>query len=148
MTIDGGLRKLFQQNLPEAHWQAIESGGAGLGIPDMHYCFPGGVSGWIEMKQTKANAVIIRPEQVAWAQRYARVGGRIWFAVRQKDMAGKRKEAMDNLWLFRGQYAGKVKELGLETLSWIGDFEDDAAYWYWTGGPAKWKWDEIKAVLS
>jgi len=139
MRRDGGLRALFLSRLPNAFWQSIETGGTGLGVPDAHYCFPKGCNGWIEYKQTDANAVVIRPEQVAWIERYHRNGGRVFVAVRQQWKLSSRKFATDNLWLVDGSF---VRTLLLHGLSGVAKSKR------WSGGPANWRWDEIEKILT
>lgn len=117
MSVDGGLRALFRKNLPTAMWQSIETGGTGLGVPDAYYCFPNGVCGWIEFKLTKGYAVGLRPEQVGWAERHSRMGGRTTIAVRRHAEAGKRRAAVDELYLFEGTEARQLKESGLNRLA-------------------------------
>lgn len=135
--IDGGLRKLFRLHLPEAHWTSIETGGTGLGIPDSEYCFPGGRQGWVEFKQTSAIAVRVAPEQVAWAERRVRVGGRVALAVRCKTPASARRTVRDALFLYGGAQARAVLLNGLRT----------PPMGLWEGGPARWNWREIKDIL-
>ncbi len=137
MTIDGGLRKLFRDKLPEAQWTSIETGGTGLGIPDSEFCFPGNRQGWIEFKKTAAIAVQIDPEQVAWAERRVRVGGRIFLIVRKKALAGARRKACDELWLYPGSQARAVLLNGLQTPPMA----------MWEGGPAHWDWQRIRDFL-
>ena len=85
---DGGLRALFHENMKTAQWTAIETGAVSRGIPDTEYCFPGGVSGWIEFKRCRGNIVKYQPGQIAWIERRARLGGRVFVAVlREKDKA-------------------------------------------------------------
>lgn len=129
--MDGELRKLFRQNLPHFHWTAIETWPVSHGVPDMNYCAPGGVEGWVEAKKIKGWKIPWKPPylQVAWHDRRARVGGRTFFAVR-RDQA---------LYLVRGCNAKILLEQGLRGTPWAGS---------WEGGPAKWNWAEIGLILS
>lgn len=131
--IDGGLRGRIAQGIVGPHWQAIETGGTGLGIPDLEGCW-GGHSVWIECKATEGWAVGLRPEQIAWLQRRARVGGSSWIAVRRQgkkwwlpsaayrgyaDGAGEPEllaptRAVDELWLWDGSLASHIAEHGLD----------------------------------
>lgn len=115
----------------------METGGTGLGTPDCEYCFLGNRQGWIEYKQTSAIAVRISPEQVAWIERRVRVGGRVHLIVRKKALAGPRRLAVDELYLYRGAQVRAVLLEGLRTNP-IG---------FWGGGPARWNWDAIRAWL-
>ena len=137
--MDGGLRKLFREKFAEAHWNSIETGMTGLGIPDSEYCFPPlGLSGWVEFKLTRAIAVRIAPEQVAWAERRIRTGGRCWLAVRKQALAGPRRIAADALFLYWGTQVRDVLHNGL----WVRPMGGT-----WEGGPAQWDWAKIKLGL-
>lgn len=137
---DGNLRKLFQRNLPEAHWQAVESFSTGQGMPDANYCFPGGAEGWIENKATSGWTVDISPHQVAWHERRARMGGRTFIAVRRQALAGPRRgAATDELWLFQGSQTRELAQNGLKGPNPLGIFK---------GGPSNWDWLFIKFTLS
>lgn len=137
MSRDGGLRALFRQYMPEAHWQAVETWSTGSGVPDAEYCFPGGFQGWVEFKGTATTKVKIAPEQVAWLERRARAGGRAFLAVRHKALAGPRRKAVDALFLYRATEARGVLQQGLDAPS-LG---------FWEGGPAVWDWHDIKCHL-
>ncbi len=138
MTVDGSLRKLFRDNLPEAQWTSIETGGTGLGIPDAEYCFTPGRQGWIEFKKTAATAVKIAPEQVSWLERRVRMGGRCFLIVRQQCPAGLRRARKDALFIYRGHQARAVLLNGLDTPP-IDCYE---------GGPARWNWPLIAERLK
>jgi hypothetical protein len=125
--------------MPEAHWQAIETWAIAAGVPDTNYCFPGGIEGWIEFKQTKTNRIgNIKPAQIAWAERRTRVGGRIWLAVRKRCSAGPRRIAVDSLFLYRGSMARAVLLNGLS--------ERPVAKW--NGSPGCWDWTAIRGFLA
>lgn len=137
MTIDGGLRGLFHKNLP-GHWQAIETGGVGLGVPDSNACLSG-VEVWVEFKTTSGWRAGLRPEQVAWIDRRARMGGRTFVAVRRKCDAGPRRgDAMDELWLFDGSTVKQLADIPMNEVAALGR---------WPGGPARWPWREITFFL-
>lgn len=136
---DGGLLKLFSKNLSEAHWQSVETGGTGAGVPDAEYCFPGGLQGWIEFKQAKANVVGVRPEQVAWIERRIRYGGQAFLAVRRKHDASARRDARDELFLYRGS---EVRAL------YLGGINKASPIAYGSGGPTKWPWFEVRDLLT
>jgi hypothetical protein len=146
--IDGGLRKTFRERLRSGwHWQSVETGGTGLGIPDSNFCV-GGVEGWVEYKRTEAWAVDLSPEQIGWHLHRNRVGGRTFIAVRRQHSGGPRKgPAVDELWLVRGSWAGRLGQEGLPQTeadalvpSWIAG--------RWGGGPARWDWDTIGGIIS
>jgi len=136
--IDGGLRGLFSKHLVGWHCQAIETGGTGLGIPDLNYC-RSGVEGWIEMKQTEALAVDISPNQVAWAERRLRAGGRVFLAVRRTTTAGPRKgPATDALLLFPGAVMRAIHLGGIMAAEPLLRCE---------GPPSKWDWQAVMGYL-
>lgn len=137
---DGNLRAIFQKHLPSAHWQPVESWSTGQGVPDVNFCFPGGIEGWIENKATDGWAVDISPHQIAWLERRARAGGRVFVAVRRVAQAGPRRgPACDELWLAPGAEVRSLKATGLA--------EGGAFLGFWEGGPAKWHWPTILKLL-
>jgi hypothetical protein len=140
MKLDGGLRKLFRENIP-GDWQSIEAESVGRGVPDANYCIRGR-EGWVEFKQTKGWTIDLRPEQVGWLERRARNGGRVTIAIRQKAKEGSRREARDVLWLIGGSYASLAKIHGLRSslisTYCIGRYE---------GGPKHWDWEAIAEAL-
>lgn len=137
---DGNLRTLFRNYLPKFHWQTIETGLLGRGVPDSEYCYCG-QSGWVEFKQTEAWAVDLDPEQVGWILRRRRAGGRAMIAVRQRCVAGPRRAARDLLWLVRGDYARELKDYGLKC-------DARAVLGAWPGGPVNWPWIEVAHHLT
>ena len=140
--IDGGLRPLFRDKLRRGfHWQSIETGGTGRGIPDSNYCEQGWGEGWVEFKLTDAWSVGIDAEQVGWLKTRLLYGGRTFLAVRRRHAGGPRKGvAVDQLWMCSGWYAGAVKADGLrsEDVVWLG---------VWSGGAAQWDWDAVREAL-
>ncbi len=133
MKTDGDLRKIFQRHLPTFHWQAVETWSTGQGVPDVNFCHDG-IEGWIEFKATKAWAVQVRPGQVAWIERRARAGGRVFLAVRRKSVA--RGTKLDELWLLDHRAARKLAtpKTGLNNLPGdliLGSFGNSPAYWDW-----------------
>ena len=144
--IDGGLRKIFHGKLRGIHWQAIETGGTGRGIPDSNYCAPrpdgNGTEGWVEFKSTEGWAVDLSPDQIGWILRRIRMGGTVWIAVRRKHTGGPRKgDPVDELWILPGRLAKEAKELGLRGI------KEDCAVLS-SGGQSAWDWDEIRRVLT
>ena len=137
--IDGGLRKIFHSKLPDIHWQAIETGSTGKGIPDSNGCYQG-VEFWCEFKKTSANVVNLSPEQVGWILRRKRAGGNVYIAVRKKRSQSVRREACDELWLFSGIDAAHLKEGGLKSNLVL-------PLGIWRGGPNKWDWQAVKKQI-
>lgn len=130
---DGDLRKLFITNIERVHWQAIETGSTGKGIPDLNGCASGHEL-WIEMKKADHWAVEIRPEQVAWIERRVRNGGRCFVAARR---------AREELWLMAPGAARHLATRGesLRTLP-VG-----LLIGKWAGGPRLWDWRAVRAAL-
>ena len=134
MSSDGNLRQIFLQHLPEAFWQSVETWSTGQGVPDVHYLFPPGKAGWIENKLVTSGWEIgIRPGQVGWLSRYARLGGRCFVAVRVI-----KRNNVDELWLYNG---GDVKQLTIEGLR-------KDPFGLFAGGPARWNWKRIEHCLK
>jgi hypothetical protein len=135
VSTDGGQRSLFQKNLPLVHWQSIETGGTGLGVPDTNGCI-GGVEFWIEFKATDGWTIgNMKAEQVAWLERRTRAGGRCFVSVRQRGM--KR----DDLWLLSPWAA---RPLLMRTT--LRDLLPRDVLGHWTRG--KWDWSRILGLLS
>lgn len=135
---DGNLRMIFQKNLPQFHWQAIETGQTGRGIPDVNGC-KDGKEFWIEFKQTTGWKIAIRPEQVAWIEQRERHGGQVFVIIRRQSPAGPRKgPADDDLYIYEGRSVRSLLARGLE----VHPFK------FYENGPSKWPWDEIALVLQ
>lgn len=132
---------MFQKHLPSVHWQGVETWSTGQGVPDMNGCIEGWEF-WIENKLTSGYKVNFEVGQVAWIERRHRAGGRVFLAIRRKAPAGPRRgEAVDELWLFKGNQVRSVAVNGLD--------EDKEFPFYRTeGGPAKWNWEAIKNALT
>jgi len=128
--IDGGLGKLLQEHLRDVHWQRIETGGTGRGTPDINGCWRG-IEIWIELKQATHWQVEIQPEQVAWIERRARAGGRVFVMVRQKRTI---------LWLLRPT-AARCLIRGTRL-----DMIPDAIY-RGEGGPSAWQWQRLREAM-
>ena len=130
--IDGNLRKIFRTKLNAGfHWQSIESPLTSGGIPDSNACCDGREF-WVEFKKVKGWRVTMRPEQIGWLERRARVGGRCFIACRK---AG-------TLWLCHAAPAARLlATCGLPSLP------PAALAGQWEGGPARWEWLQIKALL-
>jgi hypothetical protein len=125
--VDAGLRKCIIGHTPQIHWQAIETGSTGRGIPDLNGCFRS-FEIWIECKKADHWAVEVQPEQVGWAERRVRAGGTVFCAVRRLPN--------DELWLLRHEALRKLREpkTGLRDLS------PSLILGRWSGGPRQWAW--------
>jgi len=135
MATDGGLNMLLQSHLRFGwHWQRVETAALGAGVPDLNYCH-GKFEGWLELKSCSGWRVTLRPEQYAWISRRIRTGGNVFVAARRY---GKRP-VTDELWLFCGCRAEQLLTNRLMVVQPLG---------CWYGGPAKWAWPEVAAVLT
>lgn len=123
--MDGDLRWLFRQNIPSAQWTSVETGLTAAGVPDSEYCFDGGASGWVEAKKIDGWVVTLRPAQIGWLVRRARLGGTCFVAVRKGDY----------LWVRPGSEAREMREVGLKGCP------------SYAGGPRGWPWREVEKIL-
>lgn len=136
MKIDGGLRGIFREHLPQIMWTSIETGGTGRGIADSNFLTKDGIEGWIEFKKTEAFAVTMRPEQVGWIERRIRYGGRTWIGIRQIRKDG------DHLHLVPGFAVRTLATEGLRSGA-VSVYSPS-----WNGGPANWPWRDIAEWLA
>lgn len=134
--IDGGVYAEFKKHLKGFHFQRIETGLTGGGVPDVNYCFDG-VEGWIENKKTDGWKVTIRPDQCGWISRRVRMGGRVYVAIRRK------KSTIDELWLVNGS---SIKILTEHTLQIVLRSTNERVQ-FGSGGPTKWDWDAVRRTL-
>lgn len=76
---------------------------SGAGVPDLN-CIYQGREFWIEGKMIKGNIVTDRkrPEQLAWLERRARLGGRVWVLGRKGN----------TLYLWEGKHARALSARG------------------------------------
>lgn len=137
MAIDGGLWPLIKAGLPNWDFQRIETGGTGRGIPDVNGCLLGNEI-WVELKGTDGWKPIIRPEQVGWAERRTRAGGRVFLAVRRQCAAGPRRIVADELWVYRADGFRTVATMGLK---------DNPPVLFYRDGPRNWDWAEIQELF-
>ena len=132
---DGGLRPLLRKHIPRIHWTTVESGNLAPGTPDVNGCADG-VEFWIECKWTAGWTVTLRPEQIGWLARRARAGGRVFVLVRRRPLRGPE----DQLWLLPGAEGARLRAEGLRGSV--------PALRVWSGGPARWSWQELERLLS
>lgn len=140
MSVDGGLRGLFRDKLRVGwHWQSIETGGTGRGVPDSNFCV-GGVEGWVEFKKTEGWTVDLRTEQIGWLLERSVRGGRCFVVIRRKNQGGPRRGAsVDEVWIYRGAMARRLKLEGLRL--------QEGLIYHGTGGPGEWNWVKIAEAL-
>ena len=141
MSIDGGLRPMFRDKLRRGfQWTSVESGSTIQGIPDSEFC-SGGVSRWVEYKVTDAWAVGLSKEQSSWHEVRHLRGGVSFVAVRRRHSGGPRKgPAVDELWLYRGEFARELRKLGLKAPV--------TPEGVWEGGPERWDWEAVASLLT
>jgi hypothetical protein len=130
---DGGLRGLFRLYLPRVAWSTIETGSVEPGVADLNGVIDG-VEFWVENKKCEANAVEVKPSQVAWHRLRHYRRGRTFFAVRQMTVHDE-----DNLYLISGREAEQLKEMGLRGCTVLLKTE---------GGPTRWDWKKVLRVLT
>ena len=136
---DGDLGKLVQRYLPGPHWQRVETGGTGRGIPDINGCLDG-VEVWIENKATDGWTAGLRPEQVGWIDRRARAGGRVFVLVRRTTVSGPRRgDAVDDLYLHAGRDVVELAQRGLQ--------QGPRPLLHSSGGPSRWNWASVRNWL-
>jgi hypothetical protein len=127
MSLDGGLRQKFRSKIPEWQWTSVETGAVSPGLPDAEFCAPGGVSGWVEFKQTAGWKVTFQPLQIPWIHRRARLGGRVFVAIRRKK---------DELYIVPGSQILELEEHGVKGLTPVEG-----------SGSRNWNWEEVKQIL-
>lgn len=130
MKQDGGLRPMFRDRFPEWHWTSIETMTVN-GVPDAEFCWDGS-QGWCEYKFTSGWQVGLRAEQIGWALRRARAGGRSFICVRRTSAP------IDDLFIFAGADAGRLKQVGIRGVTPLLQT---------SGGPARWNWEMVSKTL-
>ena len=131
---DAGLRRELRKHLSTFQWSHIESPTTAPGAPDTEFAAPGGCTGWVEAKRATAYALRFRPLQVGWISRRARLGGRVFVAVRRLTPKDD-----DELWLYPGARIMELVDVGLRAPHPLGQ---------WTGGPTRWDWGAVAAQLT
>lgn len=143
---DDGLRALFRNHLLQFHWTTIETGMVTMGVADSNYLHYGGVEGWVEHKATRKWSPKIRPQQISWIHRRARLGGRCWIAVRRRHGGGPRLgDPVDQLWMVPAAHVRELASGGLRMLA--GNNYGVTRFWYWAGGPGCWDWEAVAGLL-
>ena len=85
MPKEKNLWALLRDNIKEIHWQRIETGITGSGIPDVNGCAKG-KEFWIELKEVHSgNSLTLRPMQVAWLSKRAMHGGQVFVLARKNN---------------------------------------------------------------
>jgi len=113
MAKEASLWALLKEHLPkEAHFQRIETGGTGKGVPDVNYCYEG-KEVWIELKSIEGLKSTLTPFQIAWIYNRYRSGGNTFILMRKINT--KKKQIK----LFSPSQGLSLKELG--DLNWKTD---------------------------
>jgi Holliday junction resolvase len=133
---DGGIAGLLSARMPHVHWQSIETGGTGRGIPDLNACRDGREV-WIELKRIDGWRINFRPEQVAWIERRTRVGGRVLVLARKKG-----REVDDLMLLSPAAPRLLISQTAVRDLNF-----GSHILGVWTGGPTRWDWAGIERAL-
>ena len=85
MSKERNLWALLRDKIKEVHWQRIETGITGSGIPDVNGCAKG-KEFWIELKEVHSgNSLTLRPMQVAWLSKRAMNGGQVFVLARKNN---------------------------------------------------------------
>ena len=85
MSKEKNLWALLRDNIKEVHWQRIETGMTGSGVPDVNGCAKG-KEFWIELKEVHSgNSLTLRPMQVAWLSKRAMNGGQVFVLARKNN---------------------------------------------------------------
>lgn len=117
------LRRVQQGVGKRVHWCRVENM-VGVGIPDVNYCLPTGVDGWIEGKFRKDPPARettpaftnggLRDDQIIWIRRRIEFGGRVHILA----------QVGDELLLIPGKYATEFNSMSVPYLRlaavWIG----------------------------
>jgi len=139
MTTDGDLWKSIRDHVRDAHWQRVETGEMGRGVPDLNGCM-NGVEIWAELKFTRIWSVNVRPEQVAWIERRVRAGGRVFLIVRRRHSGGPVKGSPeDEMLIYSGDCTRVVAALGI--------LRGPPPLLRESGGPSCWDWGRVRDVL-
>ena len=78
MAREKDLWLLLKNNLTDIHFQRIETGLTGSGVPDVNGCAKG-KEFWIELKEIhRGKSLTLRPMQVAWMAKRSAVGGQVF----------------------------------------------------------------------
>ena len=86
MAREKDLWLLLKNNLTDIHFQRIETGLTGSGVPDVNGCAKG-KEFWIELKEIhRGKSLTLRPMQVAWMAKRSAVGGQVFVLARKQDV--------------------------------------------------------------
>ena len=84
MAKEKDLWLLLKNNLTDIHFQRIETGLTGSGVPDVNGCAKG-KEFWIELKEIHSGkSLTLRSMQVAWMAKRSAVGGQVFVLARKQ----------------------------------------------------------------
>ena len=84
MAREKDLWLLLKNNLTDIHFQRIETGLTGSGVPDVNGCAKG-KEFWIELKEIHSGKSLTqRSMQVAWMAKRSAVGGQVFVLARKQ----------------------------------------------------------------
>ena len=85
MAKEKNLWLLLRENIKEIHWQRIETGMTGAGVPDVNGCAKS-KEFWVELKEIHSgNSLTLRPMQVSWLAKRAMQGGQVFVLARKNN---------------------------------------------------------------
>jgi penicillin-binding protein-related factor A (putative recombinase) len=86
MALEKDLWLLLKNNLTDIHFQRIETGLTGSGVPDVNGCAKG-KEFWIELKEIhRGKSLTLRPMQIAWMAKRSAVGGQVFVLARKQNV--------------------------------------------------------------
>lgn len=86
MARERDLWLLLKNNLTDIHFQRIETGLTGSGVPDVNGCAKG-KEFWIELKEIhRGKSLTLRPMQIAWMAKRSAVGGQVFVLARKQNV--------------------------------------------------------------
>ena len=95
MPKEAALWSLVKQHLPkDAHFQRIETGGTGRGVPDVNYCQQG-KEVWIELKSVSGLKSEVSSFQIAWLYNRVKSGGNCFVLIRKVNSKEKEIKLFD-----------------------------------------------------
>ena len=106
MTTEKNLWLKVKKNLPHDCYATLIENRMDGGVPDVHIIW-NGLAFWIELKLTKANKIILSPNQIAWNTKYSLNNGLAYILVQ--------RVGEGSLFLFRGDDARELATNGLNT---------------------------------
>ena len=112
---DDGLRPIAVKMMKGPHWQPIETGSTGSGVPDLNGCWDG-VEVWLELKAVRAGIKVksLTAFQIGWIWKRVKRGGNVWIAVRVHKERSVRIEPTDHIQVYHGSAVNLLAQYGIE----------------------------------